>query len=316
MTTTPLTWSIVIPTYRRPDVLHLCLQALATAIPDPSGFEVLVYDNGVAESSREVGTPFTQVLNLRYTDNEPGHGLGYSLCRGAGEAKGQFVVELNDDAIVPPDFFARLAEIFEADTQIGVIGIRAIEDGYHSDDRPVGSIDQRRAEIVANFDRLTETLIDVEHVYGFCYAYRRDILQRGAVHDPVLLTRDYSTAAGIETDHCLLAGKLGYRVVYDGRIAAKHLAKPRPDIDERSLQWKLNHWRNLFYLYLKHFGLFGANALALRFALKDIGLLSLLRQPSISNFKYLLTGLRARGSAVWHWLKFKLTPRTWRPLTD
>ncbi|MEL6105214.1 MAG: glycosyltransferase [Planctomycetota bacterium] len=311
-----LRWSVVIPTYRRPDVLHLCLQALEKAIPDPRGFEVLVYDNGFQESSREVGAPFTRALNLRYTDNEPGHGLGYSLSRGAVEARGQYIVELNDDAIVPLDFFARVGEIFESDSQIGVIGVRAIEADYASDNRPIGFIDKQTAEIVANFDRSTDTLVDVEHVYGFCYAYRREILQRGAVHDPILLTRDYSTAAGIETDHCLLAGRLGYRVVYDGRIAAEHLAKPRPDIDERSLQWKLNHWRNLFYLYLKHFGWFGGNALALRFALKDIGLLSCLRQPTIDNLKYFLTGLRARGSAVWHWLKFKLSPRTWRPLTD
>lgn len=301
-------WTVILPTYRRADVLEQCLRALAEALPQDDSFEVLVYDNGLPESSRSVGEPFADRLNLRYAENEPGHGLGYSLSRGAGEAKGTLIVELNDDAIVPNDFFDRLGEVFDSDPAIGVVGVRAIEDGYQSKGAEIGVIDSANGRVVGNFDRPTDGLLDVEHVYGFCYGYRRELLKKGGHHDNVLLAKDYSSGNRIETDHCLTAKRLGFRVVYDGRIAVQHLAKPRGDINERSMKWKLNQTRNTLYLFLKHFGLFGRGGVALRFALlHDLGIRSALLQPSSSNWAYLWTGLRARASAFAHWIRYQFS---------
>ena len=311
VTTTPK-WSIVLATYRRQDVLQVCLERIRNQTIDLNDLEVLVYDNGSTEDSRSVAEPFARDMPLVYCLNEPGHGLGYSLSRGAADARGQFVLELNDDAHIPANFLERVTAIFEGDPSIGVIGVRALEDGYESDDRKIGSLDPQTAEIIGNFDRKTDSLIDVEHVYGFCYAYRRELLDLGAGHDQVLLAQDYSSGNRIETDHCLSARSLGFRVVYDGSLAVIHLAKPRPDLDERSLRWKSNHWRNTLYLFLKHFGLFGRQAIALRFVVKDIGALSFLRHPSKTNWLYLWTGVQARTSALWHWRKFRLTRRASR----
>lgn len=301
-------WSIILPTYRRPDVLEQCFCALSDAIPIDEPAEVLVYDNGAPQTSRSVSERFTDVLNIRYTENVAGHGLGYSLTLGAQEATGRFVVELNDDAIVPRDFFARLCEAFDSDPKIGVVGVRAIEEGYQSIGSGIGVIDETQRRVIGNFDRPTEQLVDVEHVYGFCYAYRRTLLDRGGHHDQILLARDYSSGNRIETDQCLTAKRLGFRVVYDGRIGVKHLAKPRGDISERSVQWKLNHTRNTLYLFLKHFGLFGRRGLALRFALlHDLGVRSAILRPSTQNFRYVMTGLRARASAFAHWLRYQFS---------
>ena len=298
-------YSIILPTYRRADVLALCLEHLAALDYPLDQVEVRIYDNGAPQDSRHVAGPFADRLRLTYTVNEPGHGLGYSLCRGAAECAGSRVVELNDDALVPPDFLRRLDSLFDADPTLGVVGVRALEDGYARTGEGIGLIDGRSGEVVGNFDLPTDHPIEVEHVYGFCYAYRRELLDRGGHHDSVLLAQDYSTGNRIETDHCLTARRLGFRVVYDGSIAVRHLARPRGDINERSLKWKLNHTRNTLYLYLKHFGPFGKRGLALRFALlMDVGVLSALRRPTVANWRYFFTGLRARGSACYHYLRY------------
>ena len=289
-------------------MLRLCLERLQELHVESSDVEILVYDNGAPHDSRSVVDSFAEKLPfLEYCLNEAGHGLGYSLCRGAADAKGQYVVELNDDALVPADFLNRINSIFASDPSIGVVGVRAIEKGYITDDRPIGSIDSKTAEVAGNFNQETDGVIDVEHVYGFCYGYRRELLELRGGHDRTLLSRDFSSGSRIETDHCLTAKRLGYRVVYDGRIAVPHLAKPRPDIDETSLRWKLDHWRNTLYLFLKHFGWFGRDAIAIRFALVDLGLISFLRRPNKTNWLYLWAGICARTSAVWHWIKFLLT---------
>jgi GT2 family glycosyltransferase len=301
-------YSLIVPTYRRQDVLQTCLERIAALDYPAEAIEVRVYDNGSPHDSRAVVEAFRdRIANLSYSLNEPGHGLGYSLCRGAEECTGDRVVEMNDDALIDPDFLTRLDAVFDSDEHIGVVGVRAIEEQYVNLSGGIGTIDARTGDIVGNFNRPTNGVIDVDHVYGFCYAYTRAVMDAGGRHDRTLLAKDYSSGNRIETDQCLTAKRLGFRVVYVGTHAVTHLAKPRADMSERSAKWKVNHTRNTLYLFLKHYGWFGKRGLALRYCfLHDVGIVSLLKRPSKVNATYFATGLKARASAVWHWLKNKI----------
>jgi GT2 family glycosyltransferase len=297
-------YSIIVPTYRRPDVLGQCLAHLAALDYPLDRVEVLVFDNGGEEHSAHVAERFRGRLPLSYVVNPPGHGMGYSLNRGLRACRGERIVELNDDALAPPHFLRACDEAFARDSRIGCVGFRALEDGYRDGGDGIGRIDDS-GEVVGNFHREHDGPLEVEHVYGFCYAYTREALLRGGVHDEVLLARDYSSGNRIETDHCLTLRRLGFKVVYEPRIAVRHLARPRGDYDERSLRWKLNHTRNTLYLFLKHYGLLGKRGLALRFALlQDVGVLSALRRPTRANLAYFLTGLRGRLSAFGHYFRY------------
>jgi GT2 family glycosyltransferase len=295
---------MVIPTYKRPDVLALCLEHLANLDYPRDRIEVLVYDNGGTDHSGHVIERFRDRLPLCYTINDGFHGMGYSLNRGLRACRGAKIIEMNDDALVPPDLLKACDATFAGDPHIGCIGFRALEEGYYAAGEGIGRIDDS-GEVVGNFDRACDGLVEVEHIYGFCYAFTREALACGGVYDEVLLARDYSSGNRIETDHCLTLRRLGYKVVYDPRLAVRHLAKPRGDYNERSLRWKLNHTRNTLYLFLKHYGLFGKRALALRFTfLQDVGILSALRRPTRANLAYFLTGLRGRCSAYGHYLRY------------
>lgn len=298
-------YSVIVPTYRRQDVLALCLDHIARLDYSSMAFEVQVYDNGSPQDSRAVVEQFRDRLSITYTLNEPGHGLGYSLCRGIQDSQGQRIVELNDDALVPPDFLILLDEVFDSDPLIGIVGVRAIESGYVSNGFGIGCIDPKTQTVVGNFNKATDGPIDVEHVYGFCYAYNRTLLDAGGRHDTVLLAKDYSTGNRIETDQCLTCRHLGFRVVYDGRIGVTHLAKPRGDVKERSTRWRHNDIRNTLYLFLKHYGLFGKSLIATRyFFLHDPGVLSALKHPTRENIIYVWTGIVARCSAILHYTAY------------
>jgi GT2 family glycosyltransferase len=297
-------YSIIVPTYKRPDVLALCLEHLAALDYPLNRIEVLVFDNGGKDHSGVVVERFRDRLPLTFVVNEGSHGMGYSLNRGLRACRGLKIIEMNDDALVPPHFLNACNAVFASDPRIGCVGFRALEDGYYSSGDGIGRIDDS-GEVVGNFNREHDGLLQVEHVYGFCYAYTREALPRGGVHDEVLLARDYSSGNRIETDHCLTLRRLGFKVVYDSRTAVRHLAKPRGDFDERSLRWKLNHTRNTLYLFLKHYGLLGKRCLALRFAfVQDVGVLSALRRPTRANLAYFLTGLRGRLSAFLHYSRY------------
>jgi GT2 family glycosyltransferase len=304
-------YSLVIPTYNRPDMLRQCLSRITSLDYPPDRVEVLVIDNGGPQrNSAAVGRDFQGRLPLRYLVNEVNRGLGFSVNRGMRESRGERIVVLNDDAMVPPSFLTDLDATFASGPGIGCVGCRAREKGYAREGTGIGVIDPAGG-VVGNFDQDCGAMIEVEHIYGFCYAFTREALERGGVYDEVLLARPYSSAARTETDQCLCIRRAGLKVVYNPAIVIEHLAKPRPDMSEVSLKWKLNHTRNTLYLYLKHYGLFGKKCLALRFTfLQDVGILSACRRPTWSNLRYFLTGLRGRLSAFGHYLLYLCTPRT------
>ncbi|WP_224052839.1 glycosyltransferase family 2 protein, partial [Burkholderia cepacia] len=46
--------SVVVPTYRRPDLLERCLDALCVQVFDPTAYEIVVVDDDPAGSARPV----------------------------------------------------------------------------------------------------------------------------------------------------------------------------------------------------------------------------------------------------------------------
>lgn len=77
----PPRYSIVIPTYQRPDGLRNCLEAIA-AIPDlESKIEVIVVDDGSTSNTRAVTQPFEADLNLTLISQE---NQGPASARNAG----------------------------------------------------------------------------------------------------------------------------------------------------------------------------------------------------------------------------------------
>jgi GT2 family glycosyltransferase len=307
-------YSIVIPTYRRADMLTGCLESLCALDYPKAQLEVVIIDNGgAAENNEAVARPFGDRLRINYLINERNRGYGFSVNRGLRAATGRAIVFLNDDARPRPDVLRKADALFASDPRIGAIGCRAIEEGYINEGEGIGRVD-RSGLIVSNFNVDCGEPIDVEHLYGFCYLFTREAVERAGVNDEILLAKPYSSGNRIETDHCLSMKRAGLRVLYHPGMVALHLAKPRPDMSEISLRWKLNAIRNTLYLFLKHYGLFGNGAVALRLTfLIDVGLISALKRPTRANWAYFLNGFRARCSAYGHWLLYLLTGPRVRP---
>ena len=301
-------YSIVIPTYRRGEPLHDCLQSICDLDYPKDRLEVIIVDNGGAQHTRAAAQPFMDRLAVRYLVNAVNRGYGFSVNRGIVESVGERILLLNDDARPAPDLLQQCDRLLSSDPSIGCVGCRAIEADYPRSNDGIGLI-STSGEVVANFDRDCGEPIEVEHVYGFCYVFTREAVRRAGVCDRTLLAKPYSSGNRIETDHCLSIRRHGLTVVYDPRMVAVHLAKPRPDMSEVSLRWKRNAIRNTIYLYLKHYGVLGKGGAALRLTfLVDVGLLSALRRPTRANVTYFLHGVISRLSAYGHYAMYRFRP--------
>ena len=112
-------FSIVIPTYQRRDVVCAAVRAL-TEIDYPGDREVIVVvdgsTDGTADSLRQIGCPFA----LRVIE-QPNSGAARARNRGAAQARNDILLFLDDDMIADPGIFDEHARSYGsgADAVVG-----------------------------------------------------------------------------------------------------------------------------------------------------------------------------------------------------
>ncbi len=131
--------SVVVPTYRRPELLRRCLDALIAQRIDPESFEIIVVDDGREDRVRDVVLGIAEWLRapqVRYL--RPLHGRGPAGARNRGwrAARGALIAFTDDDTIPMPDWLARGARAFEENRQWVALSGRVIVPLRQNERRP------------------------------------------------------------------------------------------------------------------------------------------------------------------------------------
>lgn len=98
-------FSFIIPIYNRPDELRELLYSFTQLDCSSVPFEIIVVEDGSTTPSEEVVRSFE--LPIRYITQQ-NTGPGGARNRGAEEAKGEWVVFLDSDAVLPPHYLVAL----------------------------------------------------------------------------------------------------------------------------------------------------------------------------------------------------------------
>lgn len=103
-------FSIVICSYNRAKPLSETLQSVVSQDFLPENFETIIVDNNSADDTAAVCQSFVEKypeFNILYL-KELQQGVSYARNRGVNEAQGQWIVFMDDDETVRPDFLSRL----------------------------------------------------------------------------------------------------------------------------------------------------------------------------------------------------------------
>ena len=99
------TFSVIIPTYNRQEVLAECLDALGRQTVRPEMFEVIVVDDGSADATEQFCRKFQPNYSFQYL-RQLNAGAGAARRRGVQHARGEYLALINDDTISAPDLLA------------------------------------------------------------------------------------------------------------------------------------------------------------------------------------------------------------------
>ena len=132
MTVKPF-FSIIIPTYNRPERLANCLSAIAKLDYPRDRFEVIVVDDGSKTPLDSVVTPLQDKIDVKLF-RQANAGPAAARNRGASEAKGEFLTFTDDDCQPLPDWLSQFAASLATAPQamIGGKTINALADNPFS----------------------------------------------------------------------------------------------------------------------------------------------------------------------------------------
>jgi GT2 family glycosyltransferase len=126
-------FSIIIPTYDRPEKLASCLQSCVKIEYPRDRFQVIVVNDSTEISLETTIAPFHNQFNLLLI-SQPNSGPATARNTGAFAAEGKFLVFTDDDCTVTPDWLQSLETRFAEtpDCLIGGRTINALPDNIYS----------------------------------------------------------------------------------------------------------------------------------------------------------------------------------------
>lgn len=113
-------FSIIIPTYNRPEQLYGCIDSLTYLDYSKNSFEVIVVDDGSTKPQKDIITSFQNKLDITLINKSHG-GPASARNAGAKVAKGSFLVFTDDDCRPVSDWLKMYAQGF-GDTPACVLG--------------------------------------------------------------------------------------------------------------------------------------------------------------------------------------------------
>lgn len=188
--------SVVIPVYNAVNDVRNCLESLKRNFDFTQG-EVLVIDDCSQEETAEYlkheAAVHPELFTLRRNENN----LGFvKTCnRGIAEAKGEIVILLNSDTMIPPDFCNKVAACFDADPLIAAASPIASYSGTYfiplRDGDTLESMNEKLEQIH------TPVYPAIPTAEGFCFCMRRHLLDKYGALDEIYgkgynEERDYS----------------------------------------------------------------------------------------------------------------------------
>ena len=210
--------SIVIPVFNKFRLTHACLESIQNNVSASVSYEVIVVDNNSTDESHLL----SRVTGLRYIHNKENLGFVDGCNVGANKATGTYLVFLNNDAMVQPNWLESLVESIETIPNAGLVGSKIIyPDGRLQEAGGVIFKDGSGNNFGKNDhpDRYQYNYVrDVDYCSGASIIIRKQLFDSFGGFDQL-----YAPAYYEDTDLAFKVRKSGQRVIYQPESIIYHI---------------------------------------------------------------------------------------------
>lgn len=208
--------SILLVLYNQAPLTLLCLESIAQFAP--AYCEIVIVDNA---SSDESGKMLEQIKNAKIIRNADNAGFVRAVNQGAEICRGDYLLLLNNDALLHPGSIESALRTFEEEPQAGAVGGKILLlDGFLQE---AGSI------IFDDGGCLGYGRKQPADLPEFMFRRRVDYCSGAFLLTPLALFRemggfddDYAPAYYEESDYCIRLQKRGLHVFYDPDAVITH----------------------------------------------------------------------------------------------
>jgi len=189
-------------------------------------YEIIVVDNGSTDGSIEYIKMAFPEIGLIANDNNLGYAEGNNVgIKVAIEKGAYYILLLNNDITVAPDFLNGLVEIADKDPYIGYVGPKVYFYDYYGKKDVIsfagGKLNFWRGESYSIGYKTTdkeqfERVEKVDFVEGSCILIRKEIIDKIGFFDTEYFTY------WEEVDWCIRGQKAGYRAVFTPKSKIWH----------------------------------------------------------------------------------------------
>ncbi|HZX91872.1 MAG TPA: glycosyltransferase [Rudaea sp.] len=209
--------SIVIPVYNKVDYTIACLRSLAEHA-GTAPFEVIVVDDASTDATAE---RLARVGGIRVIRNAQNLGFVGSCNAGAGAARGDFVLFLNNDTVVTAGWLEALLRCFDEEPDAGLVGAKLVY--------PDGRLQEAGGIIFSdgsgwNYGRFEDPADprynfrrEADYCSGAAILIRRELLAKMGGFDA-----RYAPAYYEDTDLAFAVRAAGLKVFYEPRAVVVH----------------------------------------------------------------------------------------------
>ena len=226
--------SVVIPVYNAKEDVRKCLDSIKKNFDFSVGEVILADDCSEKETADylklEAATNPDKFTLITNTENS---GFPRTCNNGIAQARGDIVVLLNSDTMIPAGFCKKIIDCFEADLQIAVASPIASYSGSYF-------IPLRDGETVASMNEKIEKLHSpvyptIPTAEGFCFCIDRSIIDKYGALDEV-----YGKGFNEERDFCFRVTRNGSRCALIDNLYVYHKRHASFGSAERKKQLEAN----------------------------------------------------------------------------
>lgn len=209
--------SIIIPTLNHCNDVVTCLESIISSNPS-STYEVIVVDDGSVEKELAL---LSDVPNLRFIQLNTNQGFAAATTAGINLSQAEYIVLLNNDTVVLPDWLDQLVKTVESDDQIGLVGSKILREDFLVQE--VGGSVSRNGYAFQNGNgqAVQQWNLQLPREVDYCSAasllIRRSVWDQVGGFDPLFLPAYYE-----DTDLCFQARKNGFFTFCNPRSVVIH----------------------------------------------------------------------------------------------